>query len=99
LYLPSVERPAPAQRYASDLDAARAYYPNIKGTRLNNCRLCHENDERFALNPYGRDYVRHDRDFAAIEPLDSDGDGFSNIDEILALTFPGLAASHPNRQP
>jgi uncharacterized protein YegL len=95
IYLPFVSRPEPAQRFASDLEAARARYPNIQGTRLNQCRLCHVMDEAFRMNPYGRDYVQHGRDFGAIEPLDSDGDGFSNIDEILALTFPGWADSHP----
>ncbi len=30
-----------------------------------------------------------------IEPLDSDGDGFINIDEIHNLTFPGNASDHP----
>jgi len=27
--------------------------------------------------------------------LDSDGDGFTNLEEFRALTFPGWAASHP----
>ena len=33
--------------------------------------------------------------YATIEPLDSDGDGFTNIVEINARTFPGNAASKP----
>ena len=99
LYLPLVGRPAAGQRFASDLHAARAWYPHISGTPLNHCRLCHELDARFGLNPYGRDYRRHGRDFAAIELLDSDGDGFSNLTEILALTFPGSANSYPAATP
>ena len=34
-----------------------------------------------------------------IEELDSDGDGFSNIDEIAARTFPGDPDDHPLRAP
>ena len=32
---------------------------------------------------------------AAIEPTDSDGDSWTNLQEIQALTFPGNAADHP----
>lgn len=31
----------------------------------------------------------------AIEQMDSDSDGFSNVDEIKARTFPGNANDHP----
>ena len=34
-----------------------------------------------------------------IEELDSDGDGFSNVDEIAARTFPGDPDDHPLRAP
>ena len=34
-----------------------------------------------------------------VEALDSDGDGFSNIDEITARTFPGDRDDQPPRSP
>lgn len=37
--------------------------------------------------------------FAAIEALDSDGDGYSNIDEINGNSHPGDATSFPGGQP
>lgn len=51
------------------------------------------------FNPYGADLVKQQtRDaaaFKAIEKLDSDKDGFSNIAEIQAGTLPGDPASKP----
>ncbi len=41
------------------------------------------------------DFDNASHNFTAIEPLDSDGDGFINIDEIHNLTFPGNASDHP----
>lgn len=34
----------------------------------------------------------------AIEPIDSDGDGFSNSEEITARTFPGDPSDHPPKR-
>jgi hypothetical protein len=39
--------------------------------------------------------LRQRRQFAPIEELDSDGDGVINLDEIVALTFPGDPADVP----
>jgi hypothetical protein len=63
------------------------------GTRLDSCTLCHSTTP--ALNSYGAAYGNNDRNFATIEPLDSDSDGFSNIVEINARTFPGDPNSKP----
>ena len=61
---------------------------DTNATRLDNCTVCHgENIE--SLNPYSMDYQENDADLMAVEPLDSDEDGFSNQEEIDALTFPG----------
>jgi hypothetical protein len=71
------------------------------GTRLDTCSLCHiGNPGNVNLNPYGQAFEAapgfpNDAAFTAIEGADSDGDGFSNIDEINALTFPGDPADHP----
>jgi len=62
------------------------------GTRLDSCATCHNGE---AKNPYGRAYSGSGRDFAAIENLDSDGDGFTNLAEIKALNFPGKPDDHP----
>ncbi len=51
------------------------------------------------MNPYGADFGAANHDFAAVEGKDSDGDGFSNIDEIKADTFPGDPNDNPNSKP
>ena len=62
------------------------------GTTLGSCITCHVNpDGKGGQNSYGNHYKAYGHNFAAIEPLDSDGDGFSNIDEIIADTWPGNA--------
>ncbi len=58
-----------------------------------NCNVCHTSG--FGLNSYANDYAANSHSFAPIENRDSDGDGFSNIAEITAGTFPGDAASKP----
>ena len=63
------------------------------GTALNTCTVCHTTTP--SRNSYGSAYGNNGRNFAAIEPLDSDGDGFTNIVEINARTFPGNSASRP----
>lgn len=72
------------------------------GTVLNTCILCHTTASGPALNPYGTDVAgAHTAGtpvtpaLTAIEPLDSDGDTFTNIVEINARTFPGDPTSFP----
>jgi hypothetical protein len=80
-----------------DIDNARTKYPNIVGTKLDSCSLCHTSNIP-GLNPYGQDYKANGRNMAAlgaIESLDSDKDGFTNIKEIMALTFPGNPSDFP----
>jgi len=50
------------------------------------------------MNQYGLNYHGYGRNAAAvktIESLDSDGDGYSNIDEIQADRYPGDAKDYP----
>lgn len=69
-------------------------YPIINGSRIDNC-LCHVSQIGGGTrNPYGKDYEKA-KDFKAIEQLDSDGDTFKNIDEIMALTHPGDPKDFP----
>lgn len=62
------------------------------------CLVCHTMPKGLVLNSYGKDLFQaglmNDM-FAKTEPLDSDKDGFSNIDEIRAGTLPGNAKSVP----
>lgn len=70
------------------------YYPSVNGTKLDNCtNMCH-NPQLYNLgsrsgNFYAKDLQNSNLNFSSIEGLDSDGDGVTNIDEIIALTFPG----------
>ena len=81
-------RPTPAQAKSSYKDAFLNTYPAAANSKLANCSLCHTANIP-ALNPYGADYKRLGHNFAAIEVLDSDGDGVKNLAEITALTWPG----------
>lgn len=59
-------------------------YPDFKGL---SCKVCHTTVPQ--LNPYGMDAQKAKLDFKSIESIDSDGDTFSNGDEIKASTNPG----------
>ncbi|MBI5684478.1 MAG: choice-of-anchor D domain-containing protein [Verrucomicrobia bacterium] len=64
------------------------------GTKLNSCGVCHTS----ATNPGSRNSYGSafgNGSYASIEPLDSDGDGFTNLAEITARTWPGLASDFP----
>ena len=78
-------------------------YPQLYGTKFEEfrCLWCHVEDSAGPRNPYGLDYEAEyyltDVITAAIniEPLDSDGDGYTNIEEINAATWPGFADDNP----
>ena len=56
------------------------------------CSLCHTSVP--AVNPYGQDIADSGFGWFVIEPLDSDGDGRTNIEEITNdCSLPGDAAS------
>jgi len=64
------------------------------------CQLCHM--KSFAFNPYGMSLKGKKMVAAslkAIEKLDADKDGFTNIAEIKAGTLPGDPKSKPARKP
>ena len=77
---------------------------DVSGTKLDSCKLCMASTSPpVSRNEYGMD-LRNDSDFNRnnplqamknIESLDSDGDGFINIDEITSSTFPGNASDFP----
>jgi hypothetical protein len=63
------------------------------GTPLDSCITCHPTIPN--LNPYGDDFKDNGFSFDAVKEMDSDNDGFSNISEINARTFPGDPADVP----
>ena len=93
----SATKPQVSSAAPGDLSSIVAKYPILSGSSLQTCDLCHTASVP-NLNPFGAAYKTNGRNnaaFGAIENLDSDGDGFTNIQEINALTFPGNPASHP----
>jgi hypothetical protein len=81
-----------------DIAAVEARYPNMAGSRIDTCDLCHTSSIP-NLNPYGAVYKSAGRSaaaLAAIDGNDTDGDGFTNGTEFVARTFPGDANNHPS---
>jgi mono/diheme cytochrome c family protein len=80
------------------LPTFRATYPAAAGTRLDSCSLCHFTDSngKREENQFAEDFEDADKDFIAVQALDSDGDGFTNYQEIQAGTLPGVASDNPN---
>jgi len=79
-----------------------------KTSAYGSCQWCHlkygytapHGDIAVTLNSYGTDYLVKGRSAAAlkaIENLDSDGDGYSNIVEINATRFPGDRSDDPSK--
>jgi hypothetical protein len=68
---------------------------NTGGTKLDSCNTCHTSGGGSPRNPYGIAYSENGKDFTSIENLDSDNDGFTNIEEINAQTFPGGPNDYP----
>jgi hypothetical protein len=80
-----------------DIALAESTYPGVVGSRIDSCSLCHTSAPN--LNTYGSAYKAKGRGSAtsltSIEGVDSDGDGFTNLQEITALTFPGDKLDFP----
>ncbi|RJP96261.1 MAG: hypothetical protein C4518_00310 [Desulfobacteraceae bacterium] len=76
-----------------------------KMVTLGSCQWCHYSygydgagDIETTINDYGADYKSNGRNAAAVTAIgsmDSDGDGYTNQEEIEAITFPGNADDHP----
>lgn len=95
-----------AVAFALPTDGAtfKQLYQPKDGTTLASagCLLCHDKlpATKTGLNPYGADLATQAKPrtaaaFKAIEKLDSDKDGFTNLQEIQAGTLPGDPASKP----
>jgi hypothetical protein len=89
---------SPVSANMPDIALAESTYPNIVGSRIDTCVLCHTSSIP-SLNPFGAAYKAQGRGAAAslhaIESVDSDGDGATNLQELTALTFPGNASDKP----
>jgi len=77
-----------------------AEYPGacqtLQDARLSaqSCVLCHT--PGFGFNAYGADLEANGANFAAVANMDSDGDGRTNVQEILEdCTLPGDGTSVP----
>lgn len=76
-----------------------------KEVELGSCQWCHQTygydgagDIEETINSYGAAYKTAGRNAAAasaIDTADSDGDGYTNAQEITANTFPGNDGDHP----
>lgn len=86
------------------INLIRDVYPHLLGTKFEStgCLWCHVEDKAGPRNDYGLDY---EAQYAAygmigaalqIEQLDSDGDGYTNYEEISAATWPGFADDTPS---
>ena len=78
--------------------AQPAYQPSFDqlypgSSLIGDCVVCHSG--QWSLCSYGSDWKDWGKDYIAIENLDSDNDGFINIDEIVAGTYPGDPFSMP----
>ena len=86
----------------------KEHYKLKKGSKLlkAQCSICHTVAP--AHNAYGKDVLKQmqadgtdtltDQVLIEIESKDSDGDGFTNIQEIKAGTLPGDPKSHPAKR-
>ena len=87
---------------AANNGAFNSFNTHYPGKSYNCTTLCH-NGNPPNMNPYGAALLANGATansvsaatFTAVEPLDSDGDGFTNLAEITAGTYPGNPASHP----
>jgi len=89
-------------------DCALCHKSGQIGSRTyGSCDYCHQiyntqephGDILATLNSYGEAYRVADYSPEDIENLNSDGDEFTNIEEIRALTFPGDASDYPGLVP
>ncbi len=85
---------------ADDKAQWEAFYPAAFGSRIDNCLLCHTTMTGPVRNPYGQaveNLGEVNPPIGNIENLDSDGDGFTNLQEIQMHTYPGDPNDHPQR--
>ncbi|MDX8390047.1 MAG: thrombospondin type 3 repeat-containing protein, partial [Mariprofundaceae bacterium] len=82
---------SPAYAFSSFLNSFNATYPST--TLGGDCLVCHMNNSGGGFTAYGSAYKNNGKSFTAIEALDSDGDGITNLDEINANTNPSSSST------
>ena len=93
---------AEAKNKDAYLPAFKAAYPELIGTRVDTCELCHDTikkdggDVEYKKNEFAKQWKEADKNFPAVENLDADDDGYTNLQEIQAGTFPGVASDNPS---
>jgi len=100
LMLILLSRPARVRANAGGMATFVARYPSVVNSKLDSCTTCHTTAP--ATNSYGADYLLYGRNGPALvtmEPMDSDGDGWTNLLEIQDQKYPGDAADHPAGSP
>jgi hypothetical protein len=83
---------------ASSIPESRAipeYARELPEALKNFCQVCHVRASGGPMNSYGDDFVSYGSSVGAIGELDSDDDGFSNVDELAASSLPGDPNSTP----
>jgi hypothetical protein len=94
-----INQPAPVLAYSGIMDAWQSYYNTCGDLNAASCTACHQNG--FDYNPYGAALktsldggMSNTEAFVDTENVDSDGDGFTNGQEIVVdCTLPGDASS------
>jgi hypothetical protein len=88
--------PSPSQAQPKFLTRLIRQYPHLADTELNGCLVCHDKGVGGgATNAFAEAYFDNGFSFSNIEDFDSDEDGFTNLEELMAGTFPGDANSTP----
>ena len=81
--------------FTVNVSAIPEYAKDIPSSLKNYCIVCHQQASGGPMNMFGQDYVKYENDISAISSLDSDGDGFTNDEELKEGTFPGDSNSQP----
>ena len=79
----------------NDYQSTFAARYGMAGAQTGRCQICHPGGDSLVVNSFAIDFANAGNRFTAIEDLDSDGDGYANLVEILAGTNPGDPQSHP----
>lgn len=98
---------AVGQAQPSFMDLFRKYYKIAPDSQLfkAECLVCHGPEGHAVKNFFGKqlmsridkskDRILSEDILVEVEPIDADGDGYTDIEEILSGTFPGNPNSHP----
>lgn len=92
-----------AQATSGIRNAWRTYYDPCTTLYNASCTICHPSTKALTYNPYGsalrtriaNQGMSNNAAFADAESIDSDGDGYTNGQEIIIdCTEPGVSSSH-----